>query len=356
MKNPEHKTLAIPPGWIFCLLILFFQVWGLFTISLSSGGLNFMIRQSLWCAAGWLLFLIISLVPFPWLAKHMSLPLTLLALLALLAVLPLGVRINGMRGWFEFRGCLLQPSEAAKVAYLLMLFTVWMKFKDRKIFIPCACAVFAAFAIPICLQPDFGGAAVYLVGLLVFCWMGQGSFRIVAGAALCLAATLTTVALNKAYVMKRIIGFFNPELDAEGAGWHILQFRHTMARGGISGAGSDFCYWARAYLPLPHSDSAFAAMVEATGFIGGLLVIAALICFAWTSYRMAMNATDSSRSIFVFCAASMLLAQAAIHVAVNVGMIPITGLTFPFFSYGGSSLLASMAIAALTFSAAGKRC
>eukprot|EP00831_Metopus_contortus_P034091 TRINITY_DN27238_c0_g1_i1.p1 TRINITY_DN27238_c0_g1~~TRINITY_DN27238_c0_g1_i1.p1 ORF type:complete len:213 (+),score=52.52 TRINITY_DN27238_c0_g1_i1:90-728(+) len=158
------------------------------------------------------------------------------------------------------------------------------------------------------------------------------------------------LAFQHAYVVRRFMGFLDPGADPSGSGWHIMQFRYAMARGGWSGAGVDQAFWSKAYLPFAQSDSAFATMIEAVGLGGGALLLLVLAGLGLLFFRLALETGDNKR-VLVFCGALMLMVQSLIHVSVNLTMMPVTGLTFPFFSYGGSSIVGGMALIGMLFSA-----
>jgi cell division protein FtsW len=186
--------------------------------------------------------------------------------------------------------------------------------------------------------------AVYMIAGGSYLLMLIGFLAVIPGVVL--------IIIEKPYVLTRITGFLNPMDDPMGAGWHILQFQYTLARGGLFGASWGNCLWANSYLPLSYSDSAFAALTEAIGLVGVLPVIFGFTLFAYLGYRMASRTEENIRRIFICSMTSMVTFQAFVHISVNVGLMPPTGITLPMFSYGGSSLLATMIAAGIILSAA----
>jgi cell division protein FtsW len=157
---------------------------------------------------------------------------------------------------------------------------------------------------------------------------------------------------KKAYLLSRITGFLDPGADPFGSGWHILQFNYAVARGGLFGSGWGNCLWANSYLPLSYSDSSFAALAEALGFIGSAPVIVGFGLLAWFAFRISAVSHDPFKKLFISSMMFMIVIQALMHISVNTGMMPPTGITLPLFSYGGSSLLSTMIAAGMIISAA----
>jgi cell division protein FtsW (lipid II flippase) len=149
------------------------------------------------------------------------------------------------------------------------------------------------------------------------------------------------------YIYKRLIGFWNPQEHADGAGFHLLQLERAIASGGFWGRSFGRGLWSQGYLPLTHNDSIFASFCESLGFVGGFLLIMIFIValfFAFKKYQeMSNDLYGYSLFALVFC----LSVQAFVHISVNVQLLPPTGITLPFVSYGGSSLMSSFVIVGL---------
>jgi cell division protein FtsW len=153
---------------------------------------------------------------------------------------------------------------------------------------------------------------------------------------------LIAVFFTKPYVLERILAFIDPLTDPTGAGWHILQFKYTLARGGLAGRDWGGAVWSNAYLPLSYSDSTFASLTESVGFMGAMPVIIGFCILAYLCYCLSLAVDGEGRRIFVFSVGMLVAAQAFLHMSVNVGLFPPTGITMPMFSYGGSSLVSTM--------------
>lgn len=335
--------LLIIAGLLGCLAIYNSRAFG-------NSPMSFVLRQMLWLGPGVAIFLIAAAVPFNFYRKA-ALPLLLLSMGALTAVLFRGVTVNGMRGWFDFGAFNLQPSEFAKTFFLLYLcvkcgpekktsFGTWLR-----LLLPGIVTAGLVMA-----EPDYGGYVMFfIIFLLVTVLNGSGVHYLLAAAGIMLLATTYFLSVND-YAMLRIVGFLNPEsVNA----WHIRQFQYTMAHGGWTGSDWGNALWSGSFLPLPHTDSLFASIVESTGFLGGILVICGFLIMSATFCALSwkVQGKNNDRRYFIFLTGAMYLIQALIHISVNCVLIPPTGITLPILSYGGSSLLAVLLTFGIAFSA-----
>ena len=191
-------------------------------------------------------------------------------------------------------------------------------------------------------EPDFGSATVFFLGLAAVLGLTLDlRYLLALFCGVALPAALLFIFRHE-YAMRRFAGYWNPDEHFQGAGWHVKQFQFSMAHGGLFGSEWGGALWSNAYLPLAHSDSAFAAIVESGGLAGGMLVIAGCLAIAWFFRRIALRTEDEAARTFIFATGVMFTAQALLHLGVNTALLPPTGLTLPLFSYGGSSLLATM--------------
>ncbi|MDF1729799.1 MAG: FtsW/RodA/SpoVE family cell cycle protein, partial [Sulfitobacter sp.] len=132
-----------------------------------------------------------------------------------------------------------------------------------------------------------------------------------------------------------------------GAGWHVRQQQKALARGGLWGQPIDDALWSHSYVPLSHTDSMFATLGEVLGFAGILLILAAIALWILFGLRQAGRCTERFPALTIAGLTLMVGIQAVVHVSVCLGLLPPTGVTLPFLSYGGSSLIATMATVGL---------
>lgn len=349
LPNRHHRIPAVP------LLAFLLALWGGLTIVSSQTGAE----QPLLLAGKQLLFLIAGLaamaaaarIPF---AVHLKMvpAYTVFSLLLLLSLPLFGVRINGMLGWYEFGGFFFQPSELAKGFYLICLVkiamepgTTWKKFAMLG-------AAALLWTLPVLLQPDFGTAAIYLLGFAALYLLSGGAWRCFFTACGAMALTAACFVAAKPYAWRRIAAFVDPELDPGGAAWHIRQFQLAIAHGGWFGSKLGRALWSNAYLPLPYNDSAYATMAETLGFAGSLPVPFFYALLFYFLMRAAQRTDLSAPARLCLAGAAVLPAiQALLHLSVNVGLLPPTGLTLPLVSYGGSSMVGTFLLLGIAMSA-----
>lgn len=311
----------------------------------------FAARQFAWLVCGMALFLALARVPFRFYEKYAR-EIGVCGMFLLILVLFIGTRVNGMRGWISFGGGLrFQPSEFVKVPFLLWL--------SREACLPCSegkrfaelCVIGILFCLLVILEPDFGSTAVFFMGFLTVLFLSGFSprcFLALAGGA---AVSATVFVLTHRYALNRLAGYLNPDAHSTGAGWHIKQFQYAMAHGGTLGSDWGGTVWSSAYLPLSHSDSAFASIVESGGLLGGMIVIAGFLVLVLLFRNAALKmGSGMARTVF-FSIGVLCAAQALMHIGVNTAFLPPTGLTLPVFSYGGSSLIATCGGFGIAFSA-----
>lgn len=344
-------------NWTILIVGILFMLglWGCLAIynatMLSNAPFYFAGRQLLWLLIGIATLIGCAKIPFEFYCRNIKI-LAAISIISLLAVLPLGVKINGMRGWYSFGYFWLQPSELGKPFFLLALCLLGQRFKPGWLQLGAMVALATAWILPVAIQPDFGSVAVYGAGLIIAYWLGGGTIRpLISLIALSIPAFIGVLAL-KPYVLRRLDGFWDPWADPLNNGWHILQFRFAIARGGTTGMSWGKAYWANCYLPLSHSDLVFAALAESLGAVGAFPVILLFMLLVFAFAKLALQTKDVTRQVFVLALGGMVVVQALIHISVNVTILPPTGLTLPILSYGGSSLLATMIGAGMAISAA----
>ncbi len=337
--------LGLPLTAGFGLLLAGF--WGCLSIynakAFGEYPLHFAGRQLGWLALGAGVFLIASRIPF-YIYRCLAPYAACASLGILLFLLEFGASVNGMRGWFSLAegNVLLQPSEFTKTPFLLALCVIATSGSSwRRRFLLMG-GLTLAFVMLVGLQPDYGTATMYFIGFGLIYWLAGGEL-LYAFLALALFGVFSVgFILANDYAMARIVGFYDPSVDALGYGWHIRQFQYTMAHGGLFGSNWGNALWSNAFLPLPHSDSVFASIVESAGFAGGMLVMGGFLALAFASYELAKKAVKDDARLFIFGVGAFVAAQALIHIGVNSTMIPPTGITLPILSYGGSSLVSTL--------------
>ena len=305
----------------------------------------FVYRQLLWVLIGLVVYFISSKVPFDFYKKNV-LWISALFWLPMVLVIFFGHRVNGMSGWFVLchvpQPVYIQPAELAKPAYVLCLCYMCSKFQNEPkkiLFMLVTCLL---WVVPIILEPDFGTAFIYFGGFVIVYWIGGGKKRYLTTIFILGIIFSIAVIITNPYILERLWGFLFPLNAPYGAGWHTMQFRYAMARGGLEGAGLGKAIWSSAYLPLSHTDSIFSSLTESLGFMGVLPVLIGFVLLIYLTFSLAFH--SKNRFVILFCCSlvSLITFQAFLHISVNVGLFPPTGVTLPLLSYGGSSLISTM--------------
>ncbi|MBQ7395793.1 MAG: FtsW/RodA/SpoVE family cell cycle protein [Lentisphaeria bacterium] len=336
------------------LLVLLLGLSGIISIAVC-GKFALVWKQSIRLVCGVLLMWAAAMIPFekfkrcvPYLAAA--------ALAVLVVLLRYGVKLNGMRGWFKVAGLSIQPSEPAKAVFLagLSVLLSWKRVRELPDILKIAVSgIYTMFWLGVLiLQPDMGTATVYAASFIAVLYLSKVKLRYIltlfavgAGAAVCFVIT-------HPYAMRRITGFLHPELDPLGKNWHLNQLLRAVSRGAWTGVKSSNAHWSRSYLPFAYNDSAFATMCETTGALGAWLTPAAFMAIFYLLCREAdKRELPDAQKLYVRGAAFMVVFQSFLHISVNLGIVPVTGITLLFVSYGGSSMISGCLLLGLAFSA-----
>ena len=355
--SSENEPL-VPLELFIQILLLLLGLWGCMAIyastSFSPAPFYFAGRQLLWLTIGLMVMFFSSRIPFDFYINN-AWRLAIIAYLPLIAVLMIGVEINGMRSWFAIGNRMIQPSEFGKVIYLLLMCSIASTTEGIKRF-GYMLLVAMMWMLPIALQPDFGTVLVYAAGFIIVYWLFGSKLRYIIALPFIALPFMVYFCLKNPYLIRRLSGYMNPGNDPLGSGWHIRQFQFTIARGGLFGTGTNHAYWTNSYLPLPHSDSMFAGISESLGFIGSAPLLLVMLILLFIVYVIAIKVNNNhERKVFIMATGMLFVFQFMLHVSVNVTMLPPTGVTLPILSYGGSSMIATMLAFGLLLSAASER-
>jgi rod shape determining protein RodA len=271
-----------------------------------------------------------------------------IAILSLVAVLVLGDETNGARRWIRLGILSYQPSELAKLSVLLVLAryigskTVELFFLGRFLFL------LALLGFPLILilkQPDLGSALLLVPVSLILMYAGGVQTRWL-GWTFILGAASTPLVWHfmKDYQKERLQVFLNPQQDPLGAGYNIIQSVIAIGSGGISGKGfMQGTQTQLSFIPEHHTDFIFSVVGEEWGFVGCVVVLGLYYFMIQKAFAIARKARDREGALLALGIAGMFTVQIIINVGMTVGLLPVTGLTLPFISYGGSSLMFSYA-------------
>lgn len=269
------------------------------------------------------------------------------ALLVLTLFPPLAEGARWLRlGPFPF-----QPSEVGKVALILYMAGSLVRRDARtaryqEAVLPYLIVV-GLFGLVLLLQPDSGMLLVYAVTAAFLLWVGGVSARHLLVTAVGMLPLAGVVLLLARYRLERVLAFLNPEMYRDTYGYQTFQSLLAVGSGGVFGRGLGASRAKLFYLPAAHNDFLFSVVAEETGLVGALCVIGLLGLLVMLGFRVAQRAPDKLGALYAWGASFLLGFQTLLNLAVAVGVVPVTGLTLPFLSYGGSSLLASLMLGGL---------
>ncbi len=335
---------------VFGLLTLFGLVMVLSASSVeafTAGGSSYSVfaKQLLFCVPGLGLFYLGLRIP-PRRLRALAPAFLVLCVVLLVAVLVVGVERNGSRAWFGIGSSTVQPSEAAKVALTLwgahVLVARRAVMHRWKYALSPVVPVTVVLLTLLVLEPDLGMTVTLGTVMVALLYYAGAPLRLMA--ALCggAVAGALILAMTASYRMSRIVAFLSPGADTESAGFQSRQALYSLAGGGLfgQGLGQGSAKWD--YLPNAHNDFIFAIIGEELGFVGAFAVLALFATLAYAGLRIAARNSDPWLKLVVATSTTWLVAQAAINVAYVVGLLPVTGLTLPLISSGGTSLVVTM--------------
>lgn len=271
-----------------------------------------------------------------------------LGVASLLAVLVVGKTIRGSTGWFQVGGFQLEPVEFVKIIMAVVLARYFADHADRINSWRLILISGAITLLPVGLvvaQPDIGSAIVLLgmwVGFLIALPVSRRKILLVGLVGVVMAVGSWFTLLHP-YQKNRILNFISPTRDPLSSGYNVQQAITALGSGGWFGRGLGLGTQSQLnFLPERHTDFIFASIGEELGLVGGLVIVALFALLFWRMYHVVRSCRDSFSGLFVLAILFMLFIQVAVNIGMNMGVFPVTGITLPFISYGGSSLIASL--------------
>lgn len=353
-RNIDYKLL------ILTLVIASFGVLMIYSASNVIGlkeyndSFYYFKRQFIFFVIGIILMILVTKINLKYLYKY-SLHIFLFCFLLLILVLipGIGKESGGARSWISIGTYQFQPSEFMKLGIILIISKilsskVQIKF-EAKTFLLCLGITVITFAL-IMLQPDFGTGLVLMISVLVLLYLSgiQIKYFVCLGGLGVLAFAFLII--SAPYRLERIMAYLNPWEDPLGSGFQAIQSLFATIPGGLFGHGFNNSIQKHFFLPEPQNDFIFAIVIEEFGLLGGILLIFTYFCVINRSFNIAININDyyleEKRDVMFykylcFGIIASLSFQVIINMMVVVGLLPVTGITLPFLSYGGSSLITS---------------
>ena len=367
-RSPEELQFAAPDQFDTPLMLAIIMLLGTGLVMVCSATIandnqslatnfDYLVRQAMHVAVGLIVMGVIVFIPMAfWEAVGKVILLIAMIILALLLIPGLGTEVNGSTRWFSIGSIRVQPAELAKLAMVIYTAGYLTRKQDQlgqfTQGIVMIGLVLGVLALLLLSQPDFGSFVVITatVGLMMF----LGGIRIL-HMILCVAvagAALAVMVITSPYRMQRVLSFRDPWADPFDSGFQLVQALIAIGRGEMFGVGLGGSIQKLYYLPHANNDFILAVIGEELGLVGILFVIG---LFATVLYRALIIARRAEAAGQVYPArlaqgvGLLIVIQAMINMGVNLGVLPTKGLTLPFVSYGGTSMLVSCAAVGLLF-------
>ena len=308
---------------------------------------KFIKTQSFFLLIGYLLMLIVSKIDYTKYQNKSNLIFLGCFILLILVLIPgIGTVRNGSRSWFGIGGFGIQPSEFTKLG--LIIFTSKYLSKNEKQLknikkgvLPILLILILVFGL-IMLQPDFGTGVIIVVTIIVLLFISGVPMNFFIKIGILGLLGIVALIIVAPYRMKRIVSFLNPWSDPLGSGFQIIQSLYAIGPSGLLGKGLGNSIQKHFYLPEPQTDFIFAIISEELGILGIILVASLFILIIYRGFSISIKCNDKFGKYISFGITFGLAFQALLNLMVVVGLIPVTGVTLPFLSYGGSSLLITL--------------
>lgn len=306
---------------------------------------RYVIYQSIFFIIGLFLMVITSKVNYNVYYEKANTILFICIVLLVLVLIPgFGTVRNGSRSWFGIGSLGIQPSEFTKLGMIIFTSKYLYKngsLKKFKNVLPIILVLGLIFGL-IMLQPDFGTGTIIVMSIVGLLFVGGIDMGLCVKAGLLGIVGVIGLVLVAPYRLQRILSFLDPWSDPLGSGFQIIQSLYAIGPGGLFGLGFGNSIQKHFYLPEPQTDFIFSIISEEFGFMGILIVTSLFLLLTITGFKISRNCDDHFGKYLSFGIIFQIAFQTLLNLMVVVGLIPVTGVTLPFLSYGGSSLLITM--------------
>jgi cell division protein FtsW len=319
------------------------------SIKYTGSPYHFLVRQAIWAVVSFGFFLFFIRFDYRRLKKFIKPMVFITLLLLVLVFVPgIGAQRGGARRWLDFRFFAFNPSELAKLTVIIYLSYILTK-KQGKLgdftfgLLPPLLLVSTIFFI-ILMQSGFSIAVLLLFVAFILFFLGGASMRHILSIGIISLPVVIAFISKVSYRKARILSFLNPWEDMTGRGYHIVQSLKAFAEGGLIGVGLGNSIQKMGRLPTPHNDFIFSVISEEIGLVGAALIAGIYLVFFIRGVVIARKCGDRFGQMLAFGITALFTSHALFNMGIATGIIPPTGVSLPFISYGGSSMLI-MAIA-----------
>ena len=344
MKNRTYLIISVLLLSIIGVIMIYSSsyIWAEYKYNDS---LKYFKNQLLFLIIGLIFLYIISKIDYHLYYKKSKLIIFICIISLLLVLIPgLGTIRNGSRSWFKLGPFSIQPSEFTKLG-LIIFTSKYLCNHDMKSFkkgvLPILLLTLFIFGL-IMLQPDFGTGVVLVMSIIGLLFIGGVNFKLFIKLGLIGIIGVVILVIIAPYRMDRILSFLNPWNDPLGKGFQIIQSLYAIGPGGLFGYGFLNSRQKHFYLPEPQTDFIFSIISEEFGFLGCIVITILFLTLIINGFKISKNTEDLFGKYLAFGIVFSLAFQTCLNLMVVVGLIPVTGVTLPFLSYGGSSLLITL--------------
>ncbi len=344
---PDKWLFAATVGLALFGVVMVYSASAMMAQQENANQYHYVLKQGVWVTIGFVVMLIAMQFNYQQLKRRRIVyGLLIVSTIALMGVFAF-TSSNGAHRWLKFPGFSMQPSELSKVALAIFLAYFLEKRAGEegdlwRTFIPCA-FVTGWLAGLVVIEPDLGTAMMLaLIFTVVIYTAGARVLHLGMAAAPALVG-LAGLLIFVPWRMKRLVTFLDPWADPQGAGFQVVQSLIAVGSGGAQGIGFGQSKQKMLFLPFAHSDFIFAVVGEELGLVGCLAVIAVFALFLWRGVRAALLAPDRFGMLLGLGIVTSIVAQALFNISVVLSLVPTKGIPLPFISYGGSSLVPTLA-------------
>lgn len=306
----------------------------------------YLIRQLIFAGIGFCGMLVFSRIDYHLYFKHATKIFIVCLVLLIIVLIPgIGIVRGGARSWIGIGSFSIQPSEFMKIGVVILLakyLSVYYKDLEKlKSVIGVFLLVVLVFFV-VMLQPDFGTGMIIVASAMLMIFIAGLPLKYIFNAAILGVGGIIGLILSAPYRLERITAFLDPWKDPLGTGFQIIQSLYAIAPGGLFGVGLFNSRQKFFYLPEPQTDFIFAIICEELGFIGAVFVILLFFAFLYRSITIGLLCEDLFGQFLIIGLSSMIFIQFFVNIGVVIGLLPVTGITLPLISYGGSSLTVTL--------------
>lgn len=349
-KNESNPDWSLVIAIIFLLgigIVMVYSASAVYAYSEYGDWYFYAKRQLLFAVIGLVIMFIMMNTDYMFWNKWAKFILISCFLLLIVVLIPgIGATRGGATSWLGVGTFGIQPSEFMKLAMIIFLAKRFslkqesMQSFSKGLVIPLG-ILGLAFGL-IMLQPDLGTGAILAGTVILMIYNAGARVKHLASLLLVGIGGFVILVLAAPYRIARILAFLDPWQDPLGAGYQLIQSLYAIGPGGLMGVGLGMSRQKYFYIPEPHTDFIFSILAEELGFIGGSIVIFLFLIIIWRGMRVAITAPDLFSSFLAVGIVSMIAIQVILNIGVVTGVFPVTGITLPLLSYGGSSLLLTL--------------